>query len=338
MQTEIISVDPRSPQPDVIARAAAVLQRGGLVAFPTETVYGLGANALDPVAVAKIFAAKGRPANNPIIVHIPDAASVERVAAAWPEHAARLAVHFWPGPLTLVLPKRRELPAVVTAGGPTVAVRVPANPIALELLRAADIPVAAPSANLSSELSPTRAEHVHRGLAGRVDLILDGGPAAGGIESTVVDVTRTPPRLLRPGLLHPAEIERVIGSLARGSAIASSDLAPLASPGMLARHYAPKTKLYCENEAARERIEALAARGDRLAWIPFAAPLDLGQPNVHAVPMPKDPAGYAAKLYAVLHELDEANLTAIVVELPPATDDWLAIRDRLLRAMQRASL
>src|SRR5437660_12869477 len=176
-------------EPAAIAEAAAVLRRGGLVAFPTETVYGLGGNALDPAAVARIFAAKGRPATNPVIVHVADAAGVPLVAAAWPDPAARLAARFWPGPLTLVLPRRPEVPDVVTAAGPTVAVRVPAHPVARALLRAAGVPVAAPSANRSSELSPTTAEHVLRGLGGRIDLILDAGPCPGGIESTVLDLT-----------------------------------------------------------------------------------------------------------------------------------------------------
>ncbi len=199
MHTELLAVDPFSPEPERIARAAEVLRRGGLVAFPTETVYGLGANALDPNAVAGIFHAKGRPANNPVIVHVAEARDVLRVVADWPEIAERLAQRFWPGPLTLVLPKRAGVPDVVTAGGPTVAVRVPAHPVALALLRAVGVPIAAPSANRSTQLSPTRAEHVQRGLDGLIDLILDGGPTTGGLESTVLDVTTTPPRLLRPG-------------------------------------------------------------------------------------------------------------------------------------------
>ena len=176
-----------------------MLRRGGLVAFPTETVYGLGANALDAEAVRHIFAAKGRPATNPVIVHVAEIARVREVVADWPPLAERLAGRFWPGPLTLVLPRHPALPALVTAGGPTVAVRVPLHPVALALLRAAVVPVAAPSANRSTRLSPTRAEHVLAGLAGRIDLLLDGGPASGGLESTVLDVTTVPPRLLRRG-------------------------------------------------------------------------------------------------------------------------------------------
>src|SRR5437763_8542920 len=223
-----------------IASAADVLRSGGLVAFPTETVYGLGANALDADAVGRIFAAKGRPAANPIIVHVADAAGVGAVVADWPDAAARLAERFWPGPLTLVLPKRDAVPDVVTAGGPTVAVRVPAHPVAHALLRAAGVPVAAPSANRSSELSPTTAGHVLHGLGGRIDLILDAGPCPGGIESTVLDVTNDPPRLLRPGLVTPAQIEAVIGPIQRFGEPAGS---VLRSPGLLAKHYAPRAPL-----------------------------------------------------------------------------------------------
>jgi L-threonylcarbamoyladenylate synthase len=306
-----------------------VIRSGGLVAFPTETVYGLGANALDTAAVARIFAAKGRPSHNPLIVHVPDAASVSRVAAEWPAVAARLAERFWPGPLTLVLPKKNLLPDAVTAGGPTVAVRVPANAVALALLRAADLPIAAPSANPSSELSPTRAEHVLRGLGGRIALILDGGPTSGGIESTVLDVSCSPPRLLRPGLITPAEIEAIVGPLARGLPGAA---AVLASPGMLPRHYAPRTRLYCDETGAAKRVEAMSISGSRVAWIPFKSSMATEMRGVVIVRLPENSADYAARLYDTLHDLDAAGFDAIVVEMPPATDEWLAVRDRLKRA------
>jgi L-threonylcarbamoyladenylate synthase len=330
MHTEVLTVDPVSPEPDVIARAAAVLRGGGLVAFPTETVYGLGANALDSSAIARIFAAKGRPANNPLIVHVPDATAVSQVASEWPESAARLARRFWPGPLTLVVPKRSTVPDNVTAGAATVAVRVPANAVALALLRAAGVPVAAPSANRSSELSPTRAEHVLRGLASRADLVLDGGPTSGGIESTVVDLTSTPPRLLRPGLLNPAEIEAEIGPLARHAAPAATADVPLPSPGLQPRHYAPRTRLYWFETGDEEGVRFLLGPKRRVAWIPFRSPVP-SSPGVVVALLPTDVAGYAARLYDLLHELDSARFDAIVVELPPATDEWLAIRDRLRR-------
>jgi L-threonylcarbamoyladenylate synthase len=335
MKTVVIPVDPAAPSADAIAEAARVLRRGGLVAFPTETVYGLGANALDAAAVARIFAAKGRPANNPLIVHVANAAQVPQIAADWPELAARLAERFWPGPLTLVLPKRDTVPDVVTAKGPTVAVRVPAHPVAQALLRAAALPIAAPSANRSTELSPTRAEHVLRGLDGRIEMLLDGGPTSGGIESTVLDLTATPPRLLRPGPIGIAELETEIGPLSHDRSLmvaAQNDPRPLRSPGMLPRHYAPRTPLECV-EAGREaeRLASLVSEKGRIGWVTFA---DSGTApsGVLMHVMLSDPADYAAQLYAVLHELDAAGLDRIVVTLPPDTDDWLAVRDRLRRA------
>lgn len=335
MKTVVIPVDPTAPRADALAEAVQVLRGGGLVAFPTETVYGLGANALDAAAVARIFAAKGRPANNPLIVHIADAAQVQQIAADWPESAARLAEHFWPGPLTLVLPKRDTVPDVVTAKGLTVAVRVPAHPVAQALLRAAALPIAAPSANRSTELSPTRAEHVLRGLDGRIEMLLDGGPTSGGIESTVLDLTATPPRLLRPGPIGIAELEAAIGPLSRVRSLtvaAQHDSRPLPSPGMMPRHYAPRTPLECV-EAGREaeRLASLVSEQRRIGLVTFA---DSGTvPAVVLVRvMPSNPAGYAAQLYAVLHELDAASLARILVTLPPDTDEWLAVRDRLRRA------
>jgi L-threonylcarbamoyladenylate synthase len=326
MKTEVLRVDPSNPEPEPIARAASVLRAGGLVAFPTETVYGLGANALDPAAVERIFAAKGRPANNPLIVHVAEAAQVSRLATAWPEPAARLAEAFWPGPLTLVLPKTAVVPDIVTAGGPTVAVRLPAHPVALALLRACDLPLAAPSANPSNRLSPTRAVHVLEGLAGRIDLILDGGPTQVGLESTVLDLTCAPPRLLRPGGISPTQIEAIIGPLLRSGSQAPAEEVPR-SPGQLARHSAPRTSLLCLDSAEREQVAAWRAAGQRIAWLTFG-------PAQHPddVPMPADPVAYAARLYATLHELDARSLARIVVELPPETDAWLAIRDRLRRA------
>jgi L-threonylcarbamoyladenylate synthase len=258
MKTVVVPVDPAAPSAAALAEAARVLHGGGLVAFPTETVYGLGANALDASAVARIFAAKGRPANNPLIVHISETSQVQQVAADWPASAERLAERFWPGPLTLVLPKRDTVPEIVTARGPTVAVRVPAHPVAEALLRASGLPIAAPSANRSTELSPTRAEHVLGGLQGRIEMLLDGGPTSGGIESTVLDLTTIPPRLLRPGPIGVAELEAVIGSLARDAPIPVETSHALPSPGMMPRHYAPRTSLeYVEAGKELERLTHL---------------------------------------------------------------------------------
>ena len=323
--------------PDSLARAVEILRAGGLVAFPTETVYGLGANALDADAVARIFAAKGRPATNPVIVHV---ATVEQVAAIadWSEDADRLAAAFWPGPLTLVLPRRGGVPDVVTAGGPTVAVRIPAHPVALRLLAMLGLPVAAPSANRSNRLSPTTAEHVYADLNGRIDLILDGGPTTGGIESTVVDVTSRPARLLRPGLIDPGAIEGIIGrpveqasrllSESQAGRLSYEANAPLPSPGLLPRHYAPRTPLECVEGDGLPRTRELRATGLRVALVTRRHhPQD-----VYILTMPADPAGYAARLYAALHQLDAEGFDRLIVELPPDEDAWLAVRDRLRRA------
>jgi L-threonylcarbamoyladenylate synthase len=319
------------PDAPALARAAAVLQRGGLVAFPTETVYGLGAHALDPAAVARIFAAKGRPAHNPLIVHVADVAAARALVTDWPATAQLLADRFWPGPLSLVLPRRPIVPDVVTAGGPTVALRVPAHPVALALLEACQIPLAAPSANRSTELSPTRPEHVLAGLANRLDLLLDAGPTPGGLESTVLDLTVSPPRLLRPGLLTITALEEVLGPVQRLSAPTAE---PLRSPGQLDRHYAPHTPLELAPTPAWPRVEELAAQGLRVGWLTLGPTSDCPA-NVIRVPLPAEPDAYAAGLYAALHDLDGAQLDRIVADLPPATDSWLAIHDRLRRAATR---
>jgi L-threonylcarbamoyladenylate synthase len=329
MRCEVLIVDPHAPDPAAIARAADILRAGDLVAFPTETVYGLGANALDPVAVAKIFAAKGRPAGNPLIVHAPDIATARALVADWPREAQQLAERFWPGPLTLVLPRQPIVPDAVTAGGSTVAVRVPAHPVAIALLRACGLPLAAPSANRSARLSPTRAEHVLAGLADRIDVLLDAGPTAGGIESTVIDLTVRPPNLLRPGLITVAELEAIVGPLAGPRP--RSDAQPARSPGLQAKHYAPRTPMEVVAGDGRLRVDELIGQGRRVGWVTSArtAALPLA---ATVIAMPGDPAGYAAQLYAVLHQLDAQRLDRIVVDLPPAMDAWMAVHDRLRRA------
>jgi L-threonylcarbamoyladenylate synthase len=331
MKTIVLIVDTASPSAQALLHAAEVLQAGGLVSFPTETVYGLGAAALDAAAVKRIFQAKGRPSHNPVIVHVGDIAGARAVAADWPEAAQRLAGRFWPGPLTLVVPRQPIVPDIVTAGGPTVAVRAPAHPVARGLLQAAGISVAAPSANRSARLSPTRAEHVLSDLDGRIDLLLDGGPCPGGIESTVLDVTTSPPRLLRPGLVEQAELEAAIGPVLPGPAAPG---AALASPGMLSRHYAPRTTLECVQGQGGERIRALCGEGRRVGWLVFHDERDVPR-GVDIRRLPSDPAGYAAQLYAALHELDVAGLDRIVVEVPPDEPAWVAVRDRLRRAGEK---
>ena len=324
--TLVLRVAPDEPSPGPIATAAAALHRGWLVAFPTETVYGLGANALDAAAVRGIFAAKGRPATNPVIVHVADEAMVRLVAADWPPVAAALARAFWPGPLTLVVPRAADVPDVVTGGGPTVAVRWPTHPVAQALIRAAAVPVAAPSANRSTELSPTQAEHVLASLNGRIDVILDGGPTANGIESTVVDVTTSPPTVLRPGPISVEQLEAVVGPVARRTSLAESG--PLPSPGMLARHYAPRTPV--ELVAGRGQLIALASRS-RVGVVALGSGDGV---SGEVIALPAEPAGYAARLYAVLHELDALHLDRVLIEEPPATPEWLAVRDRLMRACE----
>jgi L-threonylcarbamoyladenylate synthase len=317
-------------QPDhtVLREAAAVLRGGGLVAFPTETVYGLGANALDADAAARIFHAKGRPGTNPVIVHVHEVGAVTPLVRQVPGLALRLAERFWPGPLSLVLPRSERVPDVVTASGPTVAVRVPAHPVALALLREVGLPLAAPSANRSTCLSPTRAEHVLRGLDGRIDLVLDAGPTSGGLESTVLDITTTPPRLLRPGLVSPADLEALVGPIERRHSGAEGG--PVRSPGLLERHYAPGTPLLC---VYRQDLEDAATRYGRVGVLAFDENIALERAVVEL--MPPDAASYAVRLYETLHRMDEAKVDHILVELPPEGDEWLAIHDRLRRAQQR---
>jgi len=328
----VLPVDPTQPQPDVIARAAEVILGGGLVAFPTETVYGLGANALDEQAVERVFAAKGRPSYNPIIAHVPSTDAARALVSDWPESAERLAAAFWPGPLTFVLPKRPEVPGVVTAGLEFVAVRMPAHPVALALLRAVSVPLAAPSANRSTEVSPTTAQHVVKGLGARVDLVLDGGPTALGIESTVVDLSRPRAVLLRPGVVSATELTPYVGTLALPTPV-TSPAVPRRSPGMTDRHYAPKARLVLFGPSGRKGAVALAREAVDAGRVVGALLLTrLPAPVQHAVLMPNDPSGYAQRLYGTLHALDDAGCDLILVERVPASPAWEGVRDRLERA------
>ena len=319
------------PTSDAIQEAARIIRGGGLVAFPTETVYGLGANALDADAVRRIFAAKGRPATNPLIVHVANVEGFEALAEIGertPGSALRaLTQAFWPGPLTLVLPKTSLVPEVVTAGGPTVAVRMPRHPVALALIAAAGVPLAAPSANRSEQLSPTRAGHVAESLDDAVDLILDGGPTDVGLESTVLDLTEWPPRLLRPGMVTVAQIEAVLGaSVTLGPAAPSSG--PARSPGQMPRHYAPRTPLRVVADAWAEAARAAAP----VAVLAYTPPPNDMPPHVRTTILPATPQSYAARLYDTLHDLDRLGVSLILVQSLPEMDDWLAVRDRLARA------
>jgi L-threonylcarbamoyladenylate synthase len=328
-------VDPQRPDEATIARAAEILRGGGLVAFPTETVYGLGANALDAAAVDRIYAAKGRPAHNPLIVHVADVAQVRDVAREWPDAADRLARAFWPGPLTLVVPKRPEVPSSVTAGLDTVAVRVPAHPVARALLIAARIPIAAPSANRSTEVSPTTGAHVEKSLGDAVDLILDAGPTMVGIESTVVDVTVRPPVVLRPGMITRDDLTRIVGEIVDVATGEDAGNEARRSPGMLDRHYAPRAPLVvADRRYLPDLIDDQEQAGQRVGAILYT-PGVVATPNRHAIVLSHDPAKYAAGLYAALHDLDDAGVDVIVVEETPEGSEWLAVRDRLARASHR---
>lgn len=330
LEMRIVTVTPTAPEAAAIEEAAAVLRRGGLVAFPTETVYGLGANALDPQAVARIFLAKGRPSFNPLIVHVRDEAAARALVREWPPQASSLAARFWPGPVTLVLHKRAIVPDIVTAGIDSVALRVPSHPVALALLRASGVPLAAPSANRSTALSPTTAKHVERSLGDRVDLILDGGPTEVGIESTVIDLRAETPVVLRPGIIGARELEPLVGPLATYNA--SRGDAPRPAPGMLERHYAPRARLvlFPRDDITRIREEArsLVERGTKIGMLL----LDDSTAAGRVVRMPSEPARYAQRLYATLHELDDAGCAVVFVERVPPGSEWEGVRDRLERA------
>ena len=305
---------------DQIKHAAELLRSGKLVAFPTETVYGLGANALDAKAVARVFEAKGRPSTSPIIVQVSDRAMIEQVASSWPDTARILADRFWPGPLTLVVPKMSEVPDIVTAGLPTVGVRMPAHPVALALIEAAQVPIAAPSANRFTGISPTTAEHVRRSLGDRVDYILDGGPCPVGIESTVLSLVNEIPVLLRPGGISRQQIEELIGLI---TSLEQPPPGAHPAPGMHPRHYSPRTALYlvCDGHVP------IQGRG---AYLQIGLPPRASVAEV--VMMPADAVAYAARLYDVLHTLDARGYDWIAVETPGPGPEWEGVRDRLSRA------
>jgi len=293
-----------------LEQAAARIREGGLVAFPTETVYGLGANALDASAVAKIFALKRRPASSPLIVHAASKEMARELVTEWPAKAEELATRYWPGPLTLVLPKSAKIPDIVTAGLPTVGVRVPAHPMARRLIEAADLPIAAPSANTFTRLSPTTAQHVIDEFGDSVD-VLDGGPSQVGIESTVVSLVGGTLTLLRPGMISLGEIERATDPLGESHP----------APGMHPKHYSPRTRLLLV-----ETPEALPDRSGAYVW------WNTARITARSIKMPAEPSPYAARLYGALHQLDQEGWPWIAVEAPPNTPEWAAVLDRLRRA------
>ena len=313
--------------PAGLDRAVRLLRQGQLVAFPTETVYGLGADAADPEAVRKIFEAKGRPADHPLIVHLPDAEAMQDWARDIPAMAWTLAEKFWPGPMALVLKKRPEVSGLITGGQDTIGLRVPAHPVAQKLLQAFGGALAAPSANRFGRISPTTAEHViaEFGRDQTVAAVIDGGACPVGVESTILDLSGDQPRLLRPGMITVDEVEHVLG---RSLQVAESGQGPRAS-GRLPSHYAPTTPLKL---LPIEAIEAQLQRNDASLGVLAIDRTPARSAAQHWEAMPANPADYAHRLYAGLRRLDQLNLTRILVQQPPETAEWAAINDRLRRA------
>lgn len=332
-RTRVIVVDPGGPDPAALVEAARVLTRGGLVAFATETVYGLGADATNPEAVARIFEAKGRPSFNPLIVHAGGTEMARTCVVEWPGAARALGAAFWPGPLTLVLPRSALIPDIVTAGRDTVAVRVPEPSIARGLIESAGRPIAAPSANRSNRISPTLARHVLEDLDGRIDLILDSGQTTVGLESTVLDLTARDPRILRPGPIAGPAIARVLGGRAIDAASGPDPHGPRVSPGQMMVHYAPRTPAL--------RVDRASDLAD-FRWPGSAALVVIGRHTLPALPSRlhrfdlETPAEAAHGLYAVLHECDALDIELIMVVPPPDLPEWSAVRDRLGRATRLA--
>jgi len=331
--TEILSTHTPALFQKAVQRAAQSLRAGEVVALPTETVYGLAANAFDAQAVARIFEIKGRPAHNPIIVHVADLEMAKRCVKNFPVSAEKLAKAFWPGPLTLVLSRSEKIPAIVTAGGETVGIRWPSHPFISAVIRECNFPLAAPSANLSNSISPTNAEHVRKSLGDKVSLIVDGGQSQVGIESTVLDLCETPPRILRPGMIHAESLA------AAGLPISDFrfpiEIRTLKSPGLLKKHYAPKAKLVVLNWSNDADLQSQICN------------LKLAIGNVHVIAHTKIPSGgnfanvsviphdaeaFARAIYAELHRCDETGVKLIVVEAPPDLPEWSGIADRLRRA------
>jgi L-threonylcarbamoyladenylate synthase len=327
-----------------LERAAGILRAGGLVALPTETVYGLGANALDTGAVNRIFTAKERPAWDPVIVHVADEAMLDGLVAELPEAARKLMAAFWPGPLTLLLPRTAAVPDVVTAGRPLVGVRMPAHPVALELIRRAGVPVAAPSANLFGHISPTTAAHVLADLDGRIDAVLDAGPTEHGVESTVLDPCQNPMVIYRPGAVTSVQIRYTAGAVELyrdGEAARAKPRETMPSPGLGLSHYAPRARLVLIEADLAELAARLAAAALELSqervgvMLPAEVAAPTGVASVFAWGRWAAPAEMAHELYAGLRRLDGEGCTVILCPLPPAEGIGAAIRDRLLKAGNR---
>lgn len=331
MNTQILPAHTPGLFQAAVLRAVELLRAGQVVALPTETVYGLAANAFDEKAVAKIFEIKGRPAHNPIIVHVAGLEMARQCASHFPAMAERLAKSFWPGPLTLVLPRAEVIPRIVTAGGETVGVRWPSHPLIQAVIRECHFPLAAPSANLFNRISPTNAGHVENQLGGKIPAIVDGGQSGVGIESSVLDLTVSPPRILRPGMIHEESFAAAGLMVAAGGSLAGT----LKSPGLLEKHYSPRANLMVLSWRDDEGLKSqLSVRGVAFASCHVIAHGHIPSAGQFArvCVIPHDAEAFARAIYAELHRCDEAGAKNIVVEAPPGGADWAGINDRLRRA------
>ena len=333
MNTEILPAHTPELFKRAVLRAAELLRAGQVVALPTETVYGLAANALDAQAVARIFQIKGRPPTNPIIIHVASLETAKTCVSDFPPIAEQLAKAFWPGPLTLVLPRAQAIPKIVTAGGETVGIRWPSHALMQAVIRECSFPLAAPSANLSNRVSPTNAQHVQKQLHGKIPVIVDGGQSAVGIESAVLDLTVSPPRILRPGMIHAESL--AAAGLTITTSAPSSPSGPLKSPGQLKKHYAPKAKLLILNwhDDAELKSKILSAKfKTQNCCIIAHTSIPSAEAFARVCVIPHDAEAFARAIYAELHRCDEAGIGVIVVEVPPETPEWSGIADRLRRA------
>lgn len=336
MQTQYFTIADPAAQREDVAAAAAILRDGGLLGIPTETVYGLGANGLDPEAVRHIFEAKGRPQDNPLILHVPEASWLERYCRDIPAAAYRLAEKFWPGPLTMILPRREIVPEEVTCGLDTVGMRCPNHPVTLAILRAAGVPVAAPSGNLSGRPSPTCAAHMLEDMDGRIDAIMDGGPCGVGVESTIIDLTVTPPRLLRPGGLPLESLREVLGEVAVDKAV----LSPLSAgekpkaPGMKYRHYAPKAPVTVVTGEGGRTARYIRDYGERNTGVICFEEYKDQFPGrvVRSIGPARDRGEQARRVFDALRSFDGTDVTAIFAQCPGDRDLGLAVANRLKKA------
>ena len=332
MNTEILPAHTPELFHQAVRRAVELLRAGQVVALPTETVYGLAANALDENAVAKIFQIKGRPARNPIIVHVASLEMAKHCVEVFPALAEKLARAFWPGPLTLVLPRAKIIPKNVTAGGDTVGVRWPSHPLIQAVIRECGFPLAAPSANLSNQVSPTNAAHVRQQLHGKIPAIVDGGQCSVGIESAVLDLTVSPPEILRPGMIHRESL------VAAGLPVAAgrrNEIGTLKSPGQLKKHYAPRAELMLlswPDDAGLKSLLAAHGASPANCHVIAHARIPSPEPFGRVCVIPRDAGAFARAIYAELHRCDEEGAQTIVVEAPPDAPEWSGITDRLSRA------